>query len=112
MCRPWSSQLAADLARERARLQIAFIELRSLLVRSDSSAFAGGAVERTRMLAETEHDYASLASAGAEAVRLEARLEFADREATQREVDAASIILEQLSELVSGVNRRLPDNDE
>jgi hypothetical protein len=82
MPRPWSSQLAADLRRERERLLFAFVELRAALRNTDESAFAGGASERTRALEETETDYLSLVVAGAEGVALETLLETADREAT------------------------------
>jgi hypothetical protein len=105
---PWSSQLAADLRDEHVQLLFAFLELRARLRKIDESAFAGGAAERARLLDETETDYVALASAGAAAARLEAVLDAADREATQREVDSGAVILEQLRELVGALSRRLP----
>lgn len=108
MPRPWSSQLAGDLRRERERLLFAFVELRAALRQTDESAFAQGVAERSRLLEETETDYLSLVAAGAEAVALEVLLEAADREVTQREVDSARLILEQLRELVVALLDRLP----
>ncbi len=105
---PWSSQLAADLRAERTRLLVAFVELRALLRQADESRFAEGYVERACLLDETETAYVALVSAGAEAARLEAVLDAADRESTQREVDSAALILRQLRELVQELNRRLP----
>ena len=49
---------------------------------------------------QTEHDYVALVEAGAEASRLEAGLASADREATAREVDAATLTIRQMQELV------------
>jgi hypothetical protein len=108
MPRPWSSQLAGDLRRERERLLFAFVELRAALRQTDASAFADGANDRTRALQETEADYLSLVVAGAEGVALETLLETADRETTQREVESARLILEQLRELVVALLHRLP----
>jgi hypothetical protein len=108
MPRPWSSQLAGDLRRERERLSLAFVELRAMLRRSEPSAFADGATEHARLLDETENDYVSLVAAAAEALQLETVLEAADREATQREYDSASVLLEQLRELVVALWHRLP----
>jgi hypothetical protein len=108
MPRPWSSQLAGDLRRERKRLSLAFIELRATLRRTEAASFADGADEQTRLVNETETDYVSLVAAAAESLQLETLLEAADREATQREVDAATLVLEQLRELVVALSRRLP----
>jgi hypothetical protein len=105
---PWSSQLAADLRRERERLSFAFVELRATLRRTGDSEFADGAVERTRLLDETETDYVSLVEAAADALQLETEFETADREATKLEVDSASLLLEQMRELVTALWRRLP----
>lgn len=105
---PWSSQLAADLRRERHRLSLAFVELRATLRRTGDSEFADGATERARLLDETETDYVSFVAAAADALQLETQLETADREATEREVDSASLLLEQLRELVAALWRRLP----
>jgi hypothetical protein len=68
----------------------------------------GGEDERSRRLRETEHDSAALASAGAEAVRLETMLERADREVTGREADSAALVIAQMRELVTAVAGRLP----
>jgi hypothetical protein len=105
---PWSSQLAGDLRRERERLLFAFLELRAALRNTDDAAFPGGAAERALLLGETETDYVSLVTTSAEAVRLEASLESADREATDRELDIATLLIEQLQELVVALARRLP----
>jgi hypothetical protein len=59
-------------------------------------------------LRETEHDSVALASAGAEAVRLEMLLERADRQVTSREADSAALVVAQMRELVAAVNSRLP----
>jgi hypothetical protein len=58
--------------------------------------FDGGEVERSRSIDETERDYVGLVAAGAEDARLEATLERADREATEREVDLEAILVRQL----------------
>jgi hypothetical protein len=108
MPRPWSSQLAGDLRRERERLSFAFVELRATLRRTEPSAFADGATEHARLLAETETDYLSLVTAAAEALQLETVLEAADREATEREVDSATLVLEQLRDLAVALWHRLP----
>lgn len=108
MSRPWSSQLAADIRRERSRLLVAFVELRVVLRRTDDAAFEGGAPERARRLDDTETDYVALVSVGAAAAQLEAVLDTADRESTQREVDSADVALQQLRELVRALRRRLP----
>ena len=50
----------------------------------------------------------ALASAGAEAVRLETMLERADREVTGREADTAALVIAQMRELVTAVAGRLP----
>ncbi len=82
---PWSSALAAELARDRQRLLVALVELRSRLQRTTGDDFAGGEAERADVFAQTEHDYVALVEAGAAASRLQAELEAADREATPRE---------------------------
>ncbi|MGH2873316.1 MAG: hypothetical protein ACRDL5_12760 [Solirubrobacteraceae bacterium] len=105
---PWSSQLAADLRRERERLSFAFVELRATLRRTKDSEFADGAADRARLLDETDTDYVSLVAAAADALQLETELETADREATELEVNSASLLLEQLRELVTALWRRLP----
>ena len=61
-----------------------------------------------RLLQETEHDYAALVPAGAEARRLETSLERADRQATEREADSAALLIRQMRKLVAGVAARLP----
>lgn len=108
MSGPWSSQLAANLRGDRVRSLVAFVELRNELRQTTDSDFGGGAVERSQALAETEDDYVALVAAGAEAVRLEAQLEAADREASDREVDLAAFVLAQMQELVNAVAGRLP----
>ncbi len=108
MSAPWSSQLAANLRRDRTRFLVAFVELRSQLHRTTDSDFNGGAIERAQALAETEHDYVALVAAGAEAAQLDAQLEAADREASDREVDLATLVVAQLQELVNAVAGRLP----
>lgn len=60
------------------------------------------------VLRETEHDAVALASAGAEAVRLETMLERVDREVTEREADTAALVVAQMRELVAAVTGRLP----
>jgi hypothetical protein len=89
-------------------LLVAFVALRAQLREADPEEFDGGEDERSRLLQETEHDYAALVSAGAEAARLESILERADREATEREVDLEAILVRQLRELVAAVAARLP----
>ena len=108
MPRPWSSELAAALRRDREELQVAFVILRAELRNLGPEEFEGGERERSRLLQETEHDYAALVSAGAEAARLESMLERADREATEREVDLEAVLVRQLRELVAAVAARLP----
>lgn len=108
MSGPWSSQLAANLRRDRLRFLVAFVELRRELRQTTDSDFDGGAVERSQALADTEHDYVALVAAGAEAAQLEAQLEAADREASDREVDLAALVVAQLQELVNAVAGRLP----
>ncbi len=105
---PWSSQLAGDLRRERERLLFAFVELRAALRNTEDSVFPGGAAERARLLEETETDYMSLVTAGAEAAHLEKLLEAADREASNRELNTADVLLAQLSELVLALFKRMP----
>jgi hypothetical protein len=108
MSGPWSSQLAANLRRDRVRSLVAFVELRRELRQTTDSDFEGGAAERSQALDETEHDYVAVVSAGAEAAQLEAHLESADREASDREVDLATLVVAQMLELVDAVARRLP----
>lgn len=84
------------------------MELRALLRETPPTDFAGGATERDEAVEQTEHDYIALVEAGAEAARLEASLASADRQATPREVDSASIIVTQMRELVDTVADRLP----
>jgi hypothetical protein len=105
---PWSSALAGTLQRDRQRLLVAFIELRARLRETPASEFAGGEDERSDALEQTEHDYVALVAAGAEAASLEAQLASADREATEREVDTASLVIEQMRELADAVEQRLP----
>src|SRR5690349_10863221 len=62
---PWSSQLAANLRRDRVRYLLAFVELRSELRQTTDSDFSGGAVQRSRALDEAEHDYVALVASGA-----------------------------------------------
>lgn len=104
MSGPWSSQLAANLRRDRVRSLVAFVELRSELRQTTDSDFRGGAVERSQALDETEHDYVALVAAGAEAAHLEA----ADRAASDREADLAALVVAQMQELVNAVAGRLP----
>ena len=87
---------------------VAFVALRLSCATRLPSEFAGGEDERSRPLQETEHDAVALASAGAEAVRLETTLERADREVTEREADSAALVIAQLRELVAAVAARLP----
>ena len=108
MPRPWSSELAAALRRDREELLVLFVVYRSQLRNADAKEFVGGEDEHSRLVEETEHDYVALASAGAEAARLESTLERADREATEREVDLEAILDRQLRELVAAVAARLP----
>ncbi|MBV8988715.1 MAG: hypothetical protein JOY58_18245 [Solirubrobacterales bacterium] len=105
---PWSSELAAALRRDREELLVVFVAYRSQLRNTAPNEFPGGEDERLRLLQETEHDYVALVSAGAQAARLEAMLERADREATEREVDLEAILVRQLRELVAAVVARLP----
>ncbi len=104
---PWSSALASELERDRQRLLVAFIELRSRLLQTTSVDFAGGEAERAAALAQTEHDYLALVEVGAEATRLQAELEAGDREATPREVDTAGLLLTQMNELAEAVRERI-----
>jgi hypothetical protein len=105
--RPWSSELAAALRRDREELLVLFVLYRAV-ANAEAKEFEGGDDEHSRLVQETEHDYVALASAGAEAARLEATLERADREATEREVDLEAILVRQLRELVAAVAARLP----
>jgi hypothetical protein len=106
--RPWSSELAAALRRDREELLVLFVVYRGQLRDAEAKEFEGGADEHSRLVQETEHDYVALTSAGAEATRLETKLERADREATEREVDLEAILVRQLRELVAAVAARLP----
>jgi hypothetical protein len=108
---PWSSALAGVLERDRQRLVVAFIEWRARLLQTASEQFAGGESERADALAQTEHDYIALVEVGAEAARLQTKLEEADREATPREVDTAELLLTQMSELTDAVRERIPRGD-
>ena len=108
MSPPWSSELAAELRRDREELLTAFLIIRGQLRDAHADEFLGGAKERSRLLRETEHDSVALASAGAEAARLEAMLERADREVSDREADSAALLIAQMRELVAAVNDRLP----
>jgi hypothetical protein len=82
--------------RERERLLYAFLELRAILRDAAGSTFPGQAAEHARLLKETEADYVSLVAASEGAMQLETLLESADREATERELDTASLLLEEL----------------
>jgi molybdopterin-guanine dinucleotide biosynthesis protein A len=106
--RPWSSELAAALRRDREELLVLFVVYRAQLRNAEAREFAGGEDEHSRLVQDTEHDYVALSSAGAEAARLETTLERADREATAREVDLEAILVRQLRELVAAVAARLP----
>lgn len=108
MSPPWSSELAAELRRDREELLTAFLIIRGQLRATHADEFVGGEDERSRLLRETEHDSVALASAGAEAARLEAMLERADREVSDREADSAALVIAQMRELVAAVNDRLP----
>ena len=99
------------LERDRHRLLVAFIEWRAALLKTTSDKFPGGETERAEALAETEHDYIALVEVGAEATRLQADLERADREATSRELDTAELLLTQMSELADAVRERIPRKD-
>jgi molybdopterin-guanine dinucleotide biosynthesis protein A len=105
--RPWSSELAAALRRDREELLVLFVAYRSQLRNAAPNRFEGGDDEKSRLLQETEHDYVALVSVGAEAARLETVLERADREATESEVDLEAILVRQLHELVAAVVARL-----
>lgn len=108
MSPPWSSALAASLQRGRQQPLVAFVELRARLrATATPTDFVGGDAERDEAVEQTERDYIALVEAGAEAARLEASLASADREATAREVDSASIIAAQMRELVDAVADRL-----
>ena len=108
MSPPWSSELAAGLRRDREELLVAFVILHAKLRDAGPEEFVGGEDERSQLLRETEHDYAALVSAGAEAARLESTLERADREVTDREADSAALAIAQMRELVAAVTSRLP----
>jgi hypothetical protein len=89
-------------------LLVLFVIYRAQLRNAEATEFEGGEDEQSRLVQETEHDYVALASAGAEAARLETTLDRADREATEREVDLEAILVRQLRELVAAVAARLP----
>lgn len=108
MSPPWSSELAAGLRRDREELLTAFLVIRGQLRDTHADEFAGGENERSRLLRETDDDAVALASAGAEAVRLETTLERADREVTEREAASAALVIAQMGELVTAVAGRLP----
>ena len=108
MSPPWSSELAAGLRRDREELLTAFLIFRAQLRDTHADEFPGGEDERSRLVQETEHDSVALASAGAEATRLEAMLERADCEVTDREADSAELLIAQMRELVTAVVARLP----
>lgn len=107
MSPPWSSELAGSIRRDRQLLLVAFVELRARLQETSADDFPGGEGERAEMLSLTEVDYAAIVAAGAEATRLEAELEAADRQATKREADAAFLVIEQMAELVHAAAARL-----
>lgn len=108
MSPPWSSELAAGLRRDREELLTAFLIFRAQLRDAHADEFAGGEDERSRLLQDTEHDSVALASAGAEATRLETMLERADREVTEPEADSAELVIAQMRELVTAVVAWLP----
>ena len=108
MSPPWSSELAAELRRDREELLTAFLIIRGQLRDTHADDFGGGEDERSRLLRETERDSVALASAGAEAARLQTMLERADREVSDREADSAALVIAQMRELVASVNDRLP----
>src|SRR5919201_6741677 len=103
MAPPWSSELAESLRRDRERLLVAFVEARARLRDTAPDDFPGGEVERGEALSATEHDYTAIVAAGAEAARLQAELEAADRQATDREADAAALVVAQMLELLQAV---------
>lgn len=108
MSPPWSSELAAGLRRDREELLTTFLIFRAQLRNTRANDFAGGEDERSRLLQDTEHDSVALASAGAEATRLETMLERADREVTEPEADSAELVIAQMRELVTAVVAWLP----
>jgi hypothetical protein len=87
---------------------VLFVDYRAQLRNAEAKKFEGGEDGHSRLAQATEHVYVALASAGAEAAGLEATLERADREATEREVDLEAILVRQLRELVAAVAARLP----
>lgn len=107
MSRPWSSELAAELRRDRQELVTAFLILRGQPRHTRAEEFVGGEAGRSRRLQDTELDAVALASASAETVRLETTLERADRPVTDREADSAALVIAQMRELVEAVNARL-----
>ncbi|MDQ3935908.1 MAG: hypothetical protein M3340_14905 [Actinomycetota bacterium] len=88
---------------------MAFVELRARLRATDAADFPNGEHQRRDALSATEHDYTAIVSAGAEAARLQAELEVADRETTQDESDAATLVIGRMVELVRAAAERLPD---
>lgn len=105
---PWSSALAASLEDDRFAYSVAFVEARSLLMRTTAEQFPGGEAERADALAQTEHDYVALVETATANYDLQRTLERADREATDREADTAALLTIQLRELVEAVEARLP----
>lgn len=105
---PWSSQLAGDVRRDREELLIAFVELAHELRAATPAAFPGGKQEQAAALERTAEDYVVLVAAGAEVMRREVALEQADRRATQREVEDIAGTLQQMLELVTALQARVP----
>ena len=60
MPRPWSSELAAALRRDREELLVLFVVDRTQLRDTAPNEFEGGEDEQSRVLKETEHDSAAL----------------------------------------------------
>lgn len=111
MSPPWSSALAGSLEEDRHFYLFAFVEARSLLMQTSSDQFPGGEAERAQALVQTEHDYNAIVGIGAEAAQLQATLEPADREATDREADTAALLITQMRELTDAVKARIPSGD-
>ena len=87
---------------------MAFVELRGRLREIPAAGFSGGEDEREQALEETERDYVALIEAGAEAAPFQAELKAADRQTTEREIDAAALVIRQMLELVQAVAARVP----
>ena len=66
------------IRRDREELLVRFVAYRAQLRNAEATEFEGGEEEHSRLVQETEHDYVALASAGAEAARLETTLERAE----------------------------------